>query len=400
MKILVVLLTIKSIGGISSSLLNFINEIKKDNSITVYVLDNYIDPSVELPNDVCVIKGNNFLEDCFVPRKVLKHHTVFRKCVRYGRLILRKIIGRENAIKYGIKRIRHNEQYDIAIAFSNDIYDKAGHMVSGGAYLFVDKNVNAKVKFAWIHNELYSLGFNREICLRDFKNFDYVVNVSQDCKKQFDSLVPEYRDKSIVIYNMYNLDKIHESAVAFNPYLDNSKIHFVTVARISNKQKRIDRIITAVKSLSVDKRGLIDWTIVGDGEDYKYITELIENADLKDVIKMVGLQTNPYPYMRYADIFLLPSVYEGYGMTVREAQIVGCPVLITDFGPAHEIVLDRITGIICENTDDAFSEAVDNILGNLTIVSTIKQYLNENPLTNDVARDQFYEAVKDAKKIV
>lgn len=61
MRIFISNLQLLDIGGISTSLLNFLNELKKDNDITLCILSNYVSNNVSLPKEIRVIQGSNML---------------------------------------------------------------------------------------------------------------------------------------------------------------------------------------------------------------------------------------------------------------------------------------------------------------------------------------------------
>jgi glycosyltransferase involved in cell wall biosynthesis len=74
----------------------------------------------------------------------------------------------------------------------------------------------------------------------------------------------------------------------------------------------------------------IVWYIVGDGPDADRVRANVISEKMADRVIMLGAKTNPYPYIAACDIYVQPSFYEGKAVAVREAQILGKPVVITD----------------------------------------------------------------------
>lgn len=391
MKIFISVVMIKDIGGISTSILNLLSKISPENDITLCVFADYISPDIKLPENIKLIKGSEFLRDCYSDRNMLKSQTMTQMATRNIRRFIRRARGTEAVVNREIKKIKVPGEYDVAICYSNDIYDKEGKLAAGGVNAFIAEQVKAKCRVSWVHNDARNIGFTKELCIKMFENYDAIVNVSNDCKKVFDEIIPKYADKSFVVYNMYDIDNIKKQAEAYIPYEDNGKIRFVTVARLYNHQKRIDRIIEVVSRLKEEGYENFDWTIVGEGGDRPAIEAMIEEKGVAHLVHLTGLKQNPYPYMKGADAFVLTSAYEGYGMTIKEAQILGTPALVTEFGPAHEAVTEGIDGMICNNSTDGVYGLIKKVLDNRSILEELNAKLEENPVTNEKAIKQFYE---------
>lgn len=394
MELFIGVIVIRDIGGISRSIINLMKNIHSEYNITLCVLEDFISPNVHIPGNVKIIRGSKLIQDGFIDRNSLKSDTFLARARRTVNRINRRLVGPQKYISSAIEKMKIEGEYDVAIAFSNDLYNHKGELVAGGVNELVLKKVKAQKRVAWIHNDPRECGFTRDICRRDFNDFDVVVNVSYDCKKIFDDLVPEFKWKSMVAYNLYDISKIKNGAMQ-TPYCDNGKLHFVTVARLYNHQKRIDRIIETINILNQKgKANRFDWVIVGEGPDKDMLQMMIEKYKLDAVVKLAGLQINPYPFMKYANAFILPSAYEGYGMTIKEAQILSTPTLVTNFGPAKEAVEDGKTGLICDNTDDDFTRMIEKIVDNPMILKALRDYLVANPITNEVGMQQFRDIVK------
>ncbi len=388
-KVFISLQKIIDIGGISTSILNLLNEIHGEYDITLCTTENYISPHVKIPADVHILKGSSIIGDSVNYRTLLSGQNVVRKAWRMFVRLMRRRLGMRFVIDCGLKQISIPDvTYDAAIAFSNDIYS-GGKISEGGDYDLIIRKVKAKRKVAWMHNDLQKEGYDHEISLKAFCDFDAVVNVSIDNKALFDSVVPEYKEKSFVVYNTYNISQIVAKAQEKNPYEQDGKLHLVTVARIDIRQKRIDRIVETCKKLKTENLDNFTWTIVGDGMERNSLEALSNKYGLTDILKFVGLKRNPYPYMYYADAFVLSSLYEGLPMTIMEAKILHCPILTTNFGSAIEAVKDGLEGRICNNSTEGVYKMVKNVLHHPEELKSHRNYLHDHPITNDVAITQF-----------
>ena len=111
----------------------------------------------------------------------------------------------------------------------------------------------------------------------------------------------------------------------------------------------------------------IKWYIVGYGGEEKNLKNLIKKNDMTDRFILLGKKTNPYPYIKKCDIYCQPSRYEGKAVTVREAQILGKPVVITNFPTSKSQVQDGFDGLITP-------------MGVFGIANGIKKLIEDNEL--------------------
>ena len=92
----------------------------------------------------------------------------------------------------------------------------------------------------------------------------------------------------------------------------------------------------------------IKWFIIGYGSG-EIETEIKRNAEkegVSDYVVLLGKQNNPYPYVSACDVYVQPSRYEGKSITVREAQILCKPVVVTNYPTAASQVKDGVDGVI------------------------------------------------------
>lgn len=394
MKILISCFTIRDIGGISTSVLNLLNGIHDKYDVSLCVLSNAITPNIHIPDDVRLIPGSDIYQDSFGAKSTFKKYRFPRKIKAWYRRLYKVVFGVSASIDKMTRQYKIEEEFDVAIAFYNSAFNSKGVKTVGGDFEFVINSVKAKRKIAWVHNDAAKLGFTHDIALKEFKSFDAIVNVSYDCKDVFDKIAPEYIDKSFVVYNLYDIDNIRRKADEVNPYEQDGKLHFVTVARLSDTQKKISRIIETCIRLYQEGYKNFTWTLVGDGPHRSVYEQQVKEAQIEHIVKFAGLQPNPYPYMKNADAFVLTSLYEGYGMTIKEAQIVWTPTLITNFGPAKEAVIDGKQGLICDNSSEGVYEMMKRIIDKPGQLSSFRQYLLDNPVDNRLGLEQFDNLVK------
>ena len=137
----------------------------------------------------------------------------------------------------------------------------------------------------------------------------------------------------------------------------------LVVGRLSERHKKITRILEAWKFVEQDRR-FEDWKlqIVGDGEDRKLYENIVQKDSLQRV-EMLGFK-QPLPYYNKAKVFLMTSAFEGFGMTLVEAQQNGVALLVMDsYASLHEIVEDGDNGLLVKDGDVAeFTEKLKMLL--------------------------------------
>ncbi len=137
--------------------------------------------------------------------------------------------------------------------------------------------------------------------------------------------------------------------------------HILMASRLS-PEKNIPLAIKAMKEIMVKypKVGLI---ITGSGVEEERLKKLVKDLGLTKNIVFEGWQDDLASYYKTADLFLLASNYEGYGMTIVEALSAGCPVVMTDVGCAWDVVQSGENGLVVPVGDEkALTVAVCKVL--------------------------------------
>jgi glycosyltransferase involved in cell wall biosynthesis len=137
----------------------------------------------------------------------------------------------------------------------------------------------------------------------------------------------------------------------------------VTVARLTWK-KGLHYAIHAARELK--RRGVVfKYDIIGGGEDYESLEMAINDFQLRDRVTLHGSKDpgEILDYLRQADIFILPSINEGAGVVLLEAQATGMPVVSTWVGGIPETVREGKTGLLVPARDSvALADAVEKLV--------------------------------------
>lgn len=255
--------------------------------------------------------------------------------------------------------------YDVEIAFLEGPITR----------LLSTRNDRVK-KIAWIHNDI-SLVFGngikskikKYIDNKIYSKYEKLVFVSKDNREKFEKIYKNNTEKE-VIYNYIDKQQVIEkSKEECEICFDDNKINFLTVARLV-PQKAIDRLINIHAKLI--KEGVQhNIFVIGDGPEKDKLRKMIEENEVGKTFNLLGKKENPYPYIKNADYFCLLSKFEGYGMVLEEAKILGKPIIITNTA-AREAVENYENSIIIENTEEEIYKKLKKI-----IEGNIKLYKNE-----------------------
>lgn len=229
--------------------------------------------------------------------------------------------------KYGI--------YDLAISFLTP-------------HNIVLEKVRAKHRAAWIHTDYSTIQVDATREWRVWSQYDHIISISESVTVAFLKTFPEAKPKITTIENILSPTFVRSQA----SLLDVSKempretgvVRLCTVGRFS-PQKNMDTIPSICKALL--KLGVqAKWYLIGYGGDEELIRQRIREAGMEQNVIMLGKRSNPYPYMADCDVYVQPSRYEGKAVAVREAQMLGRPVVITAFPTAQSQLTDGVDGLI------------------------------------------------------
>lgn len=270
------------------------------------------------------------------------------------------------------------QEYDCAIAF-----------IEGWPTEYVANYVEASKKIAWYHLDYIAAGFNPKYDIKPYYKYNSIVLVSDKCKENFDKVFTQYAYKSLCIENILSKEYIERMASAYKQEqieAEGDVLNLVTVCRLSFNHKGIDRGVLALARLMNEnqlKRGF-KWYIIGDGEDKIELEKMITEVGLSDCIYLLGAMNNPLPYVKSADIFFLPSRFEGKPMAVTEAQMCGIPVLVTNYASAKMQVQTGIDGLIVANDDGGVAEGLKTVINNPELVLQFKKNVMNMDYSNVV----------------
>lgn len=192
---------------------------------------------------------------------------------------------------------------------------------------------------------------------------DAIVAVSEGIKRDLVSHFDIAPEKVKVIYNPVDIREIEllSREEVDHPWFMEKIPVIISVGRLT-RQKGYPYLI---KAFSLVKRSFeCRLVIIGDGEDLGKLVEMVKGMHLENHIAFLGFKKNPFKYLIRSSLFVLSSLYEGFGNVIVEAMALGLPVISTDCpsGPS-EIIQDGKNGILVPVKDEgALSGAIESIL--------------------------------------
>lgn len=156
-------------------------------------------------------------------------------------------------------------------------------------------------------------------------------------------------DNFRVIYNAINLEDIdiksRENFDWNNFTLNKEDFKIVNIGRLDIPKGQVILLKALDRLINDENIRNIKCLIIGDGNCYDELSTFIKDKGLNNNVFLVGLQKNPYKYLKVADLFVMPSIHEGFGIAVLEAYACGIPVLATNADGLMEIVENNFTGV-------------------------------------------------------
>lgn len=260
------------------------------------------------------------------------------------------------------RRALGSHHYDVAIDFSG--YTPFWAMMVLG--------IDASRRVVYQHNDLLAESSNpgrSQAQLRNvfrlYRYFDRIAAVSPGIAElNLEKLGHHYRsaEAATVATNAIDPDFVRRAALEAMPSLpEKARLHdpgvtrFINLARLSpeKNQMRLLRAFSEVVSSGIDAVLFI----AGAGPLGKKLAEEAKRLYIGDRVIFTGLLTNPYPLLSVSDCFVLSSDYEGLGMVLLEAMMLGVPCIATD-NPAVRTVLSGGLGRLVPPTDEALAAAM------------------------------------------
>lgn len=310
-------------GGAEKVLRSLVNHMDQSRfDITVQTVDSY-DPKVYLAEGI--------------------HYRAINRCkTALGRKAFFLLFRLCAQLKLGY-RLFVKSDYDIEVAYLETFATK-----------MIAQSSNARAtKIAWVHCDLSQKEGMREAAdkvKKQYKQFDKIVCVSEDVRTGFHQLFgPEF--DVVVLPNVIDDDEIlTKSDESIQCDTEKEPIQMVALGRLA-PQKNFSRLIDACHRLK-EAGCQFCLNILGEGPEREHLEKQIQSLGLEDCVVLRGFLSNPYPWMKRADIVVCSSAYEGISTVVQEALILHKPVVTTPCTGMSQLLGDSQYGMIVDASDE------------------------------------------------
>ena len=272
-------------------------------------------------------------------------------------------------------------EYDLAISFLQP-------------HNYVLSKVKAKKKACWIHTDYSKVEFDTEAELPVWGAYDHIVSISPDVTKTFLQVFPSLKDKIVEIDNILSSEFVRKRAGEMDVSAEMPKkdgvVNVLSVGRFTDAKNydNVPDICRRIREKGID----LYWYIIGFGNE-TIIRQKIQEAGMEAYVIILGKRTNPYPYIKDCDIYAQPSRYEGKSVTVREAQMLCKPVVVTDYPTAKSQILNGIDGIIVPLDNEGCAEGMVDFIKDMELQQQIVDYLQVHDYGNENEIYKLYELI-------
>lgn len=252
-------------------------------------------------------------------------------------------------------------------------------------YYMVDK-LDGKKKITFFHNDYSKWPYYYAADRLYYPKVDQILSISQTCVDVLKAYFPDCKDKISVMQNISSPVLITKQA---NETVDLpiAPLLLVSLGHIM-RRKGTDFSIDAAKILQ--KKGVeFKWMLVGKVVE-KDLIRRIEQEGLADRFVVLGIRSNPYPYIKAADIYVHPARFEGKSIALDEAKILCKPIIVTNFSTVNDQFEDRVNASICEMNGDALADAIIELAANKELRQSYVAYLNAHIVDNSSEVEKLY----------
>ena len=338
------------VGGAEMVLVNILNCIDSSKyEVDLLLIQNGYDYESELPEYVNCIKVNlDEAQGAFGASVIKNIRNRNWDCVNYRiiNLLAQKISLK--LFRFLSLGSRLKSRYDAVIAF------RPGFCADIALYCTV-----SDLKVCWWHHGDINAGFALNILNAQLSKFDKIVAVSEGVKTMLCNAFQHLTSKISVIPNIINIDKVRLKADEYHPYpqlgMGDRPVRLVTISRLYVEKNVIKAVYVAD---ILRKKGFrFNWHIIGDGDCKREILDEIERYGLESYVILEGSQSNPYPWIKGADLMVHLSPVESFGLVILEAMALGVPCIAVESIGSRELI-NKHNGILTKNDSENIANSI------------------------------------------
>lgn len=227
-------------------------------------------------------------------------------------------------------------------------------------------------KIGWFHTDV-SYDKNRQRVLKRIelmKKFDWMIFGSEQTRRVIKDLHEVVYPRSSVIYNVIKLDEVRHKACEF-PVVFDQKPTFISIGRLHSR-KGYHKLMRIHRRLLDEglQHGIV---IIGGGNEMENLQTQAKALNVERSFQLLGTQINPWPYVKAADYFVLPSQSESYPLTIGEVMGLYKPIISTNVGGIPEMIENGVDGLLVNDEEEEIFQAMKRFLTEPELVKKLTE---------------------------
>ena len=261
-------------------------------------------------------------------------------------------------------------------------------------YYMVNK-LSATKKVSFFHSDYSKWSFYYNADKKYYPLVDHIFTISQTCVDSLKHFFPNCADRVSIMENISSPTIIRqqslESIGEFKVQIDQMKAGGNTILCTIGHICRGKGFDFAIEASNILKRNGVNfkWIFIGKVLEDDLL-KLIADKELDDNILLVGIQSNPYPYIGISDIVVHPSRFEGKSIALDEAKILCKPIVVTNFSTVGDQFENGKNGTICEMSGKAVANAIIELINDSSLQNSYRMYLESHIIDNSSEVNKLY----------
>jgi len=380
------ILGIVDTGGVAKSMLSLLHVIDKTTyDVSILVFSNKGFFHHQIPSGVKIItderatllsNGIGGLKRLLFKGEILLALGSFVRC-------LLSVVNKGKAGLLLAKLMPHmtSEEYDLIVDYGGQ------HLL----YYMVDK-LNGKKKISFFHNDYRKWRYYEHMDRKYYAHVDGIYSISHVCVEALKEVFPEYAHKVKMMENISSPKLIHQLSEEPNSLQRKHQYVLTSLGYICTRKgsEIAMEVARMLKEAQID----FEWWFIGKMLDDMDYLGFVKQHHLDDNIKFLGIQSNPYPYIKEANIYVHLSKFEGKSIALDEVKILCKPVVVTNFSTVHDQFEDGVNASICEMNATSAYKRIMEIIEHPEIAKRYSDYLAQHIVDNSNEVNKLYELVE------
>lgn len=225
-------------------------------------------------------------------------------------------------------------------------------------------------KIGWFHTDVSYDTDKKRVMKRInlMKKFDWMIFGAAQTRQVIEDIYGVSYPKSSVIYNVIKLSEVRKKAEEFSPKFEIRPI-FISIGRLHHRKGYAELIRVHRKLLDENLQHSI--AVIGGGNEMENLKNEAKELGVEKTFLLLDSQKNPWPYVKAADYFVLPSKSESYPLTIGEVMGLHKPIISTNVGGIPEMIDDGKDGILVNFDENEIFEAMKKFLTQPELVQKI-----------------------------